>query len=234
MKRLLIVGGSGKIGSALSLHFIRSNYKLIVTYNKSLEKINELKKSVTNSSNFYTFQWDVLNLERVDVLRSFVESRLGELDVLINCAGIFPKKDFKSITDREFDEVMSIHLKSSYFLIKTFFDLMTTNSTVINFSSIGGIIPWKNRSLYHISKSSVIALTKSLALECAPKVRVNSIAPGYIEFNENEAGDKMPLSKIPLQRYGKIDHIIQTIEFLINNDYITGVTIPIDGGRLLV
>lgn len=234
MKRLLIVGGSGKIGSALSIHFLSERNKLIVTYNKSFNKIEQIRKNFPDQNSFFAFRWDILNLSKIEELYNFVSSAFGQLDVLINCAGVFPKKDFRLVTDQEFDEAMTINLKASYFLIKTFLDLMSNNSSIINFSSVGGIIPWKNRSLYHISKSSVIALTKSLALECAPKVRINSIAPGYIEFGDDDSEEKMPLSKIPLQRYGKIDHIIQTVEFLINNDYITGATIPIDGGRLLV
>lgn len=234
MKRLLIVGGSGKIGSALALHFLNEGNKLILTYNKSFDKIEQIRKNLSYQNTFFSFQWDLLNLSKINDLYNFVSSTFGQLDVLINCAGIFPKKDFKLVTEQEFDEVIAINLKASYFLIKTFFDLMSENSSIINFSSVGGIIPWKNRSLYYISKSSVIALTKSLALECAPKVRVNSIAPGYIEFDDDYSVEKMPLSKIPLQRYGKIDHIIQSVEFLINNDYLTGITIPIDGGRSLV
>jgi len=234
MKIALVTGGTGKIGKEIIRYLIDEDYKVVATFHKSFNEVENIKSSINQSkNNLLFFQCDLKEIKNIEYLYQQFKSNFTSLDLLINCAGIFSKNEFNKTTEEEFDSVMNINLKSNYFLIQKFFDLMTENSVVINFSSVGGIIPWRNRSLYHISKAGVIALTRSLALELAPKTRVVSIAPGFIE-SETKTDEKMPLSKIPLGRYGSIKDIIQTIDFIIKNDYITGLTIPVDGGRTLI
>lgn len=234
MKIALVTGGSGKIGSRIVLHLLSEGYKVVTTYNKSVKRIDQIRNNnITNNKNLLCVKCDLTIQEDIENLFIEFKNHYTSLDLLINCAGVFHKNNFNRITEAEYDYVMSLNLKSVYFLIQKFTDLMTENSVVINFASVGGIIPWPERSLYYISKAGVIALTRSLALELSPKVRIVSIAPGYIEI-ENTDEEKMPISKIPLKRYGNIEHIIQTIDYIINNDYLTGITIPIDGGRSLI
>lgn len=234
MKIALVTGGTGKIGSGIALHLLKKQYYVVTTFNKSFEKAEQIKNLANNLSDRLTFiQCDLSRTKNIDKLFEQFTAKYSSLDLLINCAAIFSKNKFQNVTDDEFDFVMNLNLKSIYFLIQKFSDLMNENSVIINFSSVGGLIPWKERSLYHISKAGVIALTKSLALELAPKIRVVSIAPGFIE-SEIESSEKMPLSKIPLQRFGKVENILETIDFIINNNFITGVTIPVDGGRFLI
>lgn len=234
MKIALVTGGTGKIGSEIVLHLVKQDYWVVATFKNSFDKVKEIKVNAGDFANrLEFFQCDLSVISNIDNLFEHFRLKYASLDLLINCAGIFTKNVFDKITEQEFDNVMNINLKSVYFLIQKFSGFMKENSVVINFSSVGGIMPWKERSLYHISKAGVIALTRSLAVELAPKIRVVSIAPGYIDFNL-DSEEKMPLSKIPLQKYGKIKNIIDTIDFIIKNDYITGFTIPIDGGRTLI
>lgn len=236
MKIALVTGGSGKIGSEIVLYLLKENYEVVATFKDSKEKVKEIgKKAGRLIERLNFFKSDLSNLKGIDKLLSEFTSKYSQLDLLINSAGIFVKNDFEITTEKEYDYVMNVNLKSNYFLAQKFSEIMTMNSIIINFSSVGGLIPWKGRSLYNLSKSGVIALTRSLALELAPKIRVVSIAPGYIEIesDKNEI-EKMPISKIPLQRYGKIDNIIKTIDFIIKNNFITGIVIPVDGGRSLI
>ncbi len=234
MKIALVTGGSGKIGSRIVLHLLSEGYKVITTFNKSIKRIDQIRNNnVINNKNLLCVKCDLTTKEDIEALINEFKNYYSSLDLLINCAGVFHKNEFTKISEAEFDYVMNLNLKSVYFLIQKFSELMNENSVVINFASVGGIIPWPNRSLYYISKAGVIALTRSLALELSPKIRIVSIAPGYIEI-ENTEEKKMPISKIPLKKYGKIEHIIKTIDFIINNDYLTGITIPIDGGRSII
>lgn len=234
MKIALVTGGSGKIGSRIVLHLLSEGYKVVTTYNKTKKTIDQIRENnITKNENLLCVKCDLTINDDIETLIKEFKNYYSSLDLLINCAGVFHKNEFTKISGAEFDYVMNLNLKSVYFLIQKFTDLMNENSVVINFASVGGIIPWPERSLYYISKAGVIALTRSLALELSPKIRIVSIAPGYIEI-ENTEEEKMPISKIPLKRYGNIEHIIQTIDYIINNDYLTGITIPIDGGRSLI
>jgi 3-oxoacyl-[acyl-carrier protein] reductase len=234
MKRVLITGGTGKIGSEIALHLAEMQFNVSITFHKSKDKAEKLKDDLSRKKlSLTTFYCDLSSVKEIYKLYESFTKKFQILDVLINCAGIFSKDNFPFISEEEFDSYFNLNLKSIYFLIQRFSQIMSENSIIINFSSVGGILPWKSRSLYHVTKSGVISLTRSLALELAPKIRVVSIAPGFIETGKSET-EKMPLSKIPLQHYGKIENILQTIDFLITNDYITGITIPIDGGRSLI
>lgn len=234
MKVVLVTGGTGKIGSAIVLYLLKENYKVISTYNKSSKRVEVVKKTAGDLvQNLHFIQCDLSKISNLKNLFNKFSSKYSGLDLLINCAGVFPKSEFNKVSEKEYDYVMNLHLKSVYFLIQKFSKLMSENSVIINFSSVGGLIPWKSRSLYHISKAGVIALTKSLAIELAPKIRVVSIAPGFIE-SELFTKEKMPIDKIPLKRYGTIENILTTIKYILNNDYLTGITISVDGGRSIV
>lgn len=235
MKIAFITGGTGKLGSRIALHLARTGYEVAISYNQSFEKVKQLENAFLNenrSLNYY--KCDLSEPSNINALIKEFKKQFSKLDVLINCAGIFSKNEFSTTPFDDYEKIMNINLKSIFFISQKFSEMMTENSVIINFSSVGGIIPWKNRSLYHISKSGIIALTKSLALELAPKTRVVSIAPGYIDTETNDFNNEvMPLSKIPLKKYGNINNILLSVDFLINNDFITGITIPVDGGRFL-
>lgn len=234
MKIALITGGTGKLGSQIALHLNKQEFEVVISYNRSFDKLQKLKEQFSSTNlKLNSFQCDFSSLSNINQLFEEFKKQYPKLDVLINCAGIFGKNNFFETSENDFDKFIALNLKSIYFLIQKFSRIMNENSVVINFSSVGGIVAWKDRSLYHISKAGVIALTRSLAIELAPKIRVVSIAPGFIETGE-DISEKMPLSKIPLRKYGNINHILQTVDFIIKNDYLTGVTIPVDGGRSLI
>lgn len=235
MKNALITGGTGKIGSQIVLHLRNQGYNLAILYNHSSSKVDILKtlfKESTLKAEF--FQCDLSKYNEIDRAFNLIRNYFSSLDLLINCAGIFYKKEFYEVEEADWNDIININLKATYFMNQKFSKIMQQNSLIINFASVGGIKFWKGYSLYNISKAAVIALTKSLALELAPKIRVNAIAPGYIVFNEDQSLRKMPLEKIPLKKYGTIEHVLKTIDFLIENNSITGVTIPLDGGRFLI
>ncbi|MGB9664575.1 MAG: SDR family NAD(P)-dependent oxidoreductase, partial [Ignavibacteria bacterium] len=182
MKIAFVTGGTGKLGSRIALHLGKQDFEVVISYNKSFNKLQKLKEQFANENlKLSSFKCDFSSLSNIYQLFETFKSQYSKLDVLINCAGIFGKNDFFETKENDFDKFINLNLKSVYFLIQKFSEIMNENSVVINFSSVGGIIAWKDRSLYHISKAGVIALTRSLAVELAPKVRVVSIAPGFIE-----------------------------------------------------
>lgn len=235
MKTALISGGTGKLGNHISKFLAQNGYNLIIIYNASEEKKEKLAEEFQNFNVKFNFiKADLTKHKEIKFVFEIIRKEFGSLNVLINAAAIFNKKSIFEITEQDWNEVIDLNLKASFFLAKYSYELMGQGSVIINFSSVGGFIPWKDRSLYFISKNGINALTKTLALEFAPRVRVNAIAPGYIELENNQTQEMMPLDKIPLRKYGKIGNVIQTIDFILKNDILTGVVIPLDGGRVLL
>lgn len=235
MKTALISGGTGKLGNHISKFLAQNGYNLIIIYNASEEKKEKLAEELQNFNVKFNFiKADLTKHKEIKFVFEIIRKEFGSLNVLINAAAIFNKKSIFEITEQDWNEVIDLNLKASFFLAKYSYELMGQGSVIINFSSVGGFIPWKDRSLYFISKNGINALTKTLALEFAPRVRVNAIAPGYIELENNQIQEMMPLDKIPLRKYCKIGNVIQTIDFILKNDILTGVVIPLDGGRVLL
>lgn len=235
MKTALIAGGTGKLGNHISKYLAQNGYNLIIIYHASEEKKEKLAKELQNFNIKFKFiKANLTKHKEIKFVFEIIKKELSSLNLLINVAAIFNKKSISEITEQDWNEVIDLNLKASFFLAKYSYEIMERGSVIINFSSVGGFIPWKDRSLYFISKNGINALTKTLALEFAPSIRVNAIAPGYIELENNQTKELMPLDKIPLQKYGKIENVIQTIDFMLKNDFLTGVVIPLDGGRVLL
>ena len=157
----------------------------------------------------------------------------------INNASSFYPTPLGEITGDDWDNLIGSNFRAPLFLSQACYPyLRAANGAIINMLDIYARLPLKNHSLYCAAKAANAMLVKSLALEMAPKVRVNGIAPGAILWPENSAASqaqqqKAILAKIPLQRCGSPESIVQAVLFLLTNEYITGEVIRIDGGRLL-
>ncbi len=235
MKNALITGGTGKIGFQIVLHLVRKGFNLAILYNKSVRRAEHLKSLLKDSrSRIKFFQCDLTNYDEIQKTFKSVRKFLRTINLIVNCAGIFEKKNFYKVSENDWNRLINVNFKAPYFINQKFSKILEENSLIINFASVGGLKYWKDYSLYNISKAGVISLTQSLAIELAPKVRVNAIAPGYIEMESHFEKLKMPIEKIPLKKYCTIEDLLRVIDFLVENKSITGVVIPIDGGRLLI
>ncbi len=235
MKRALVTGGAKRLGRYISIALSEFGYDVAITFNTSTSEVKSLKRIIeANGSKFLAIK---ANFEFADSSKKVFNSYCKEwkdIDLLINNAGVFSADDFLKITVGQWEKTFAVNLRSVFFITQKFSTIMKNGGLVINISSIGGFEIWKNRILYNTSKSAQITLTKCLAKELAPKIRVNSIAPGTVWMGEEETeADRIYKNKIPINRYGIPDEIIETIKFIINNKYLTGVIIPVDGGKLL-
>lgn len=236
MKRALVTGGAKRLGRYISIALSELGYDVAITFNSSTSEVKSLKKIIeANSSKFLAIK---ANFEFVNSFKKVFNRYCKEwkdIDLLINNAGVFSTDDFHKITVNQWEKTFAVNLRAVFFNTQVFSKIMNENGLVINISSIGGFEIWKDRILYNTSKSAQITLTKCLAKELAPKIRVNSIAPGTVWMGEEETeADRIYKNKIPIKRYGAPDEIIETIKFIINNKYLTGITIPVEGGKLLV
>ena len=167
----------------------------------------------------------------------YIISKFGKIDVIVNNAGVDLVKLFTEVTDEEWNYVINTNLYSIFCVSQEGAKYMINQKSgnIINISSIFGLIGASCESIYSVSKAGIDALTKSLAKELGPSnIRVNSIAPGLIDTKMNnnltESDIEILKEEIPVGRIGRTDEVAKTVRFILENDYITGQVIEINGG----
>lgn len=233
MKRVLITGASGGIGSAMAEEFDREGYELVLHCHKNIEKLNDLKERLSNEPVLVSG-----DLSTEEGVNSVIE-QVGDIDVLINNAGITRDGLLLTMKPESFDAVIAANLRSVYLMSRAVLRGMTKRrwGRIINLSSVSGIYGNAGQTNYAASKAGIIGFSKSLAKEVASrKVTVNCIAPGMIETEMTAAIPEKAkgalLSEIPMKRMGRPEEIAYIASFLASEkaSYITGSVIEADGG----
>ncbi|MCG3165650.1 MAG: 3-oxoacyl-[acyl-carrier-protein] reductase FabG [Bacteroidia bacterium] len=233
---IVIIGGTKGLGMVISKTISNKSDKLIITYNRdefnATAALNELKK--INKKTFL-YQVDISDLKSIEHLKYSLTKRFGQIHILINNVGINQRERLSEITENSWNEIINTNLTGTFWTCKLFGEHMFENKTgsIVNISSTAGIKPFPKSYHYVAAKSGIISLTKALAKELSPFVRINSVAPGYIESPGKKKDLKLQ-QEIPLKRYGKAIEIAKTVSFIAKDaTYITGQTIVVDGGMTL-
>ena len=237
-KWVLITGGAKRIGARIARTLHAQDMNLVIHFNTSSDDANELcseLNSIRNDSAI-AIGANLTNQDEVESLINKVIDRTGQLDVLINNASTFYPTPIEGITLDDWDNLVGTNLKAPLFLCKYAAPhIKKSKGSIINMVDIHASKPLKNHPIYGPAKSGLVMLTRSLAKDLAPEVRVNGIAPGMIVWPENEPPEEIKqkvVSQIPLKRSGEPNDIATTVLFLIADaDYITGQIIAVDGGR---
>lgn len=238
---VLITGGARRIGAAITRYLHQHHYRVIVHHRQSVTDARALvdRLNLQRPDSAALVQAD---LERDETIAPLVEqalSRFGRVDVLINNASSFYPTPLGQATPSQWDELMSSNAKAPFFLSQALApELRKRRGCIINIADIHARQPLPDYTLYCMAKAANTMLTQSLARELAPHVRVNSVAPGAILWPEHEAelntsGKQELLSRIPLAKLGDPDNIAHAVFMLLQNDYITGQIVAVDGGRSL-
>ena len=231
-KIILITGGTAGLGYATVKKL--ENCKIILTYNN-----NALKAESMKSENIDVFKCDMTSENDIKNLYNYVVEKYGYIDVLINNAAIAIDTLYEDKTKENFIKTLDTNLIGPFLLSRYFGDLMYQRKSgkIINISSTNGIDTNYPMSLdYDASKAGLISLTRNLALQYAPYVLVNAIAPGWIntEMNKNLDNDFIDneTKKILLNRFAEPEEIANVIKFLVSDDasYINNTVIRVDGG----
>jgi NAD(P)-dependent dehydrogenase (short-subunit alcohol dehydrogenase family) len=237
-KRVLITGGAGGIGAATAARFLDEGSRVVVL-DRDEEALRRIKSEIPSLSG--TIVANVSDAD--DVARAFEEmdDLLGGLDVLINNAGISIQHRFLDISPQEWRQVMAVNLNGVFFVAQQAARRMLAGGggVILNMGSTNGLMGYHYYADYNASKSGVIELTRSMALELAPAVRVNCVCPGYILTPMQEAEYTPEMlraceSKIPLGRLGQPEEVAALFAFLASDDaaFITGHYFVIDGGEI--
>lgn len=239
-KTALVTGAAHRIGAQIARTLHQNGANLIIHHRHSSGAAQNLETELNSlrHDSAIGYQAELSDMTAIESLAQQSTQAFGRLDILINNASSFYPTALGTITEQNWDELTGSNLKAPLFLSQACYPaLKKSNGCIINLLDIYATLPLRNFSLYSSAKAASQMLVKSLALEMAPHVRVNGIAPGAILWPENnvstEQQQQAMLDKVPLQRTGNPHNISQTVLFLINNDYITGEVITVDGGRLL-
>ncbi len=234
-KNVIITGGTRGIGAACTEIFVKNGYNVYAIYS------NDEKSAMEISDKFgcKIYKADVSDRVAIRKVISEIINDAGQIDVLVNNAGVAGQKLFIDLEDSEWDKIININLSGIYNVTKEVLKNMISNNSgsIVNISSIWGQCGASCEVHYSASKAGVIGLTKALAKEVARSgIRVNCVAPGFIETDMNSAFSKEDISDIcediPMARMGTGEECAELIYFIASNkaSYITGQTIGINGG----
>jgi 3-oxoacyl-[acyl-carrier protein] reductase/pteridine reductase len=236
-KVALVTGAAKRIGRSIALRLADEGADLVVNYETSQSEAEQLVGEIAaHGRRAVAIQADVSKKADVGKLFAQVGKEFGKLDILVNNAGIFFPAKFEELTEEQWDRIMNVNLKSQFLCAQAAIPLLRRGagqSHIVNISSLGGLLAWPAFTHYCVSKAGVIMLTRSLARALGPKILVNSVAPGTIQF-PGESPDEDYIRKVPLHRTGTGEDIADAVAFFVKSDFITGQILPVDGGRTLV
>jgi pteridine reductase len=239
-KVILVTGGAKRVGAAICRRLHTAGAQLAVHYrssaNEALALCGEMNAQRPNSA--AAFQANLLDLHALPQLVNQIVKNFGRLDTLVNNASSFYATPLADIDEQQWHDLLGTNLKAPLFLAQAVADeLRRHHGCIVNIADIHAERPMHGHLLYSTAKAGLVALTKGLAQEMAPQVRVNAVAPGVIVWPENEAWmDEEQRRKIVahtlLKREGEPDDIARTVQFLVSDaPYITGQIVAVDGGR---
>lgn len=234
----LVTGASRGIGAATIIELAKRGYSVVIHYHKSKKEAYELEEKIKKYNvETLVISGDISKKDEVEAMTKEVIHRFNKIDVLINNAGIAIDTLYEDKTVENFQKILNTNLIGTFNVCKTVEKYMD-NGVILNISSNNALDSYYPMSLdYDASKAGVLSLTKNLAVQYAPKIRVNALALGWVNTPMNQEMDlefkKEQEEKILLHRFAEPEEIAKTIAFLISEDasYINGAVITVDGGH---
>lgn len=236
-KTALITGASKRIGKAIAMDLAASGWSILIHYNSSEEPARELEELLTKKypeQKFSRIRADLTNSADVEtVIRRSVEQS-ENLRLLVNNASVFNKGFIRESSSVLYDSQMDVNVKAPFLLMRDF-AIHCRKGVIINFVDTRIISNRSDYAAYSLSKKCLWELTKMAALEFAPGIRVNAIAPGLTLPPEGKGEDYLRelAKKIPMQKPGSVRQVLMSVDYILNNDHLTGQLLFADGGENL-
>ena len=237
-KNVLITGAATRVGRAIAIHFAEKGWNVALHYFRSSSKAKELKKIIEQKFvKVALIKADLKNPKQTEKIFLLAKKKLGNIDCLVNNAALFEKDDILNFTVKSWNEHLNINLLAPTILTKQF----AKQASKKTFSNIINIIDQRIFNLtpyfmsYTISKTGLQTLTKTMAMRLGPNIKVNGIAPGPTikSKRQTNAHFKNQIKSTLLKKTVRLQDICDTVDFLINNDSITGQIIAVDSGQNL-
>ena len=239
-KTVLVTGGAKRVGAAICRRLHAAGANIVIHYRSSLDEALALRTELEalRENSAHCIQADLLDIAALRTMIDGAIKHFGRLDALVNNASSFYATPLSRVNELQWNDLLGTNLKAPLFLAQAAADeLRHRAGSIVNIADIHAERPMHGHLLYSAAKAGLVALTKGLAQEMAPQVRVNAVAPGVISWPEDpEWADEERRSKIVahtlLKREGQPDDIARTVHFLLADaPYITGQVISVDGGR---
>ena len=230
----LVTGSAKRLGRAVALDLARQGADVVVHYRSSEREAREVTAEIEKlGRRSLALGADLASISQIQQIFQKVDAHFGRLDLLVNSAANFLQAEFASTTEKLWDASLNTNLKAAFFCSQAAAPLLKkTNGAIINFADIGGILGWPGFIPHSISKAGIIMLTRCLAKELAPEVRVNAIAPGTITMPGDPPEWEADFVKLaPLHRSGRPEDIVGAVSYLAGAKFVTGQVLVVDGGR---
>ena len=238
-KSVLITGGAKRVGAAICRRLHGAGANLMLHYRSSAGEARLLQSELNHvrQDSVALIQADLLDLAKLPAIVEQTLATFGRLDALVNNASSFFQTPVGEISSSDWEDLIGTNLRAPLFLAQAAATaLRKTQGTIINITDIHAERPLKNFVVYSVAKAGLVGLTRSLARELAPEIRVNAVAPGPIQWPDDESFDELSRQRIishtPLRREGSPEDIAKAVHYLaVDAGYVTGETINVDGGR---
>ena len=241
---MIITGGSTGLGSELAKYFVSKGFRLVVNYffDKDVQELIGNNPTLGNKDKVLFSQADVSNREQVQSMFDNAINKFGRVDILLNFAGINRDAPFTEITDDMWDSVIAAHLKGHFICGQEYVaHNPDREGLILNIGAACGQMGRKNGAKFCSAKGAIFALTKCMALELAPRIRVNCLVPGSVKTREvidrydleTDDGLEKELATLPMGRLGEFEDIIHMVQSIIDAKFTTGANFYANGGQYM-
>lgn len=236
--RVALVTGAGKrLGRAIALRLAREGANVAVHYGKSAGEAREVVGEIENMGRrSAAFSAELTDVRAIQTLVTDAVAQFGRLDILVNTAANFLQTKFGETSEATWDASLDANVKAPFFCAQAAAPHLAKSGhgVIINFADLGGLQGWREFVPHSISKAGVVMLTKVLAKELAPSVRVNAIAPGTITMpGDPPEWEEDYMERAPLGRSGRPEEVADAVMYLVTAEFVTGHVLLLDGGRSL-
>ena len=237
-RTVLVTGAGVRLGQAIAVSLGKQGMRVALHYHQSLEGAKETLKLIGGDSKQHgCFQADLSQISEIELLTQQIEAQMGQIDVLINNAAGFLPTPLGEVVESEWDHLISLNLKAPFFLSQLVGTSMLKGGQgkIVNIVDVAAERPWPQFLPYCASKAGLVSLTRGLATALAPAVQVNAVAPGTMlpPPESSSFSHDLAIERSLLKKMGRPEDIAKAVIYFLENDFVTGTVLPVDGGRML-